>query len=65
MVSQGWAGGEEGIDLQGQASPKGVPAIEVREDGQMGARPSMRTVHKVGSGTIGTEDARVAGCDRR
>ena len=65
MVSQGWAGGDEGIDLQGQASPKGVPAIEVREDGQMGARPTMSTVQRVGSGTIGTEDASVAGCDMR
>ena len=32
MVSQGWAGGDEGIDLQGQSSPKGVPVVEVRED---------------------------------
>lgn len=53
------------MDRQGHASPSGVPAIEVRDEGQIGASPSMRTVHSVGNGITGTEDARVEGCDKR
>ena len=61
MVSHGCAGGEAGIDLHGQASPRGTPAMVAREEGQMGARPSMRTSHRVGIGTTGTEEASVDG----
>ena len=58
---------EEKIDMlrQGQASPSGVPAREVREEGQMEPRPSMRTVQRVGRGMMGTEEARVEGWERR
>jgi hypothetical protein len=59
MVSQG---GEEGMVDKGQASPRGVPSIAVREEGQMGARPSMRTCQRVGRMTIGMEEAWVVGC---
>jgi hypothetical protein len=69
MFSHGAPGGEGGRDEQGQASPRGVPFTEARPDekevGQMGARPSMRTVQSVGSGMMGTEEARVRGCERR
>ena len=61
MVSHGCAGGEAGIDLHGQASPRETPAMVVREEGQMGARPSMRTSHRVGSGMIGTDETNVDG----
>ena len=65
MFSQGCPGGDGGMDLHGHASPRGVPAIEVREEGQMGASPSIRTSHRVGKGTTGTDEARVDGWDRR
>ena len=53
------------MESQGQASPRGVPDMLVRVDGQMGERPLTRTPHSVGKGTIGTDEARVDGCDRR
>jgi hypothetical protein len=65
IVSQAWAGGEAGMLRQDQASPSGVPAREVREEGQMEPRPSMRTVQRVGRGMMGTEEARVEGWERR
>ena len=65
IVSQGWAGGDCGIDRQGQASPIEVFAITVRVEGQIGARPFTKTSQRVGRGTIGTEEARVDGCDSR
>lgn len=65
MVSQGWAGGEGTMDLQGQASPSGVAPMQVREEGQMPARPSIRTFHRVGRATMGTEEASVEGCDSK
>lgn len=46
---------------RGQASPSGVESIWVLDAGQTGASPSMRTVHRVGSGIIGTDDACVDG----
>lgn len=50
-----------GMEEQGQASPREVPLIAVREGGQMGANPVMRTFQRVGSGTIGIDDACVDG----
>lgn len=41
----------------GQASPREVSSSTVRDGGQMGARPSMRTDQRVGRGTIGIEEA--------
>jgi hypothetical protein len=49
----------------GHASPREVESICVREEGQIEARPSTKTCQRVGSGTIGTEDACVVGCDRK
>ena len=49
----------------GQASPRLVPSMTVREAGQMAARPSMRTDQRVGSGTMGTDEASVRGWEMR
>lgn len=49
----------------GQASPREVPSITVREAGQMAARPSIRTDQRVGRGTMGTDEARVRGWEMR
>lgn len=57
MVSQGALVGEVGMDESGQASPSAVPSIAVREEGQIGASPSISTPHRVGRRMIGTEDA--------
>jgi hypothetical protein len=65
MFSQACAGGEAGSEEQGQASPRGVPLICVRVDGQIGARPSMSTDQRVGRGTIGIDAACVVGCAKR
>lgn len=53
------------MDERGQASPRGVESIAVREEGQIGARPSMRRVQRVGRRTMGTEEARVVGWEIR
>jgi hypothetical protein len=67
MVSQGAEPGVEfaGMVERGQASPREVESISVREGGHIGARPSISTCQRVGSGTIGTEDACVVGCDKK
>jgi hypothetical protein len=65
MDSHGWAGGEAGREEHGQASPRGVPLIDVRVAGQMGERPSIKTDQRVGSGTMGMEAACVVGWARR
>lgn len=65
MVSQGWALGEDGMEEQGHASPKGTPSICVRDVGQMLPRPSVRTFQSVGMVMIGTEEAWVEGWVRR
>ena len=67
MVSQGWdCGGREfASTVRGQASPRDVLSMLVREEGQMGARPSIRTDQRVGRGTMGIEEARVLGWERR
>lgn len=54
-----------GIELHGQASPRGTPLIAVRDAGQIGARPSISTFQSVGMGTISALDACVDGCERR
>lgn len=61
MDSQGCAGGEGGIALQGHASPIDTPSICVREGGQIGERPSMRTFQRVGIKIIGTDETWVEG----
>lgn len=65
MPSQGLAGGDWGKAEHLHASPRDTPSICVREGGQIPEKPSMRTDHKVGTETIGTDDARVEGCERR
>lgn len=65
MFSQGWASGGEGIEEQGHASPRETPAICVRDAGQMDARPSVRTLQRVGTVMMGAEEAWVDGCERR
>jgi hypothetical protein len=54
-----------GIVDNGQASPRETPSSCVRDGGHMGARPSIRTCHRVGSGTIGTEEACVVGWEMK
>ncbi len=61
MVSHCCVVGSDGRVDRGQASPRDVLSIVVREGGQMGARPSIRTDQRVGRRTIGTEEACVEG----
>lgn len=61
MFSHGCAGGEGGKVEHGQASPIERPSTWVRDGGQMGVSPSIRTVHKVVIGTMGTDEANVDG----
>lgn len=49
------------MEERGQASPRGVPSTAVREEGHMGARPSIRTDQRVGRTMMGTEEAWVVG----
>ena len=63
MVSHNCAGGDLGIVVHGQASPRGMPSIDVREAGQIEDRPSMRTDQSVAMDTTGTDDACVVGCE--
>jgi hypothetical protein len=49
----------------GQASPREVASRVVREAGQIGARPSIKTDQRIGRGTMGMEEARVLGWERR
>ena len=53
-----------GIELQGQASPRETPLMAVRDGGQIGARPLIKTFQSTGMGTMMTLEAWVAGCDR-
>jgi hypothetical protein len=48
-----------------QASPSEVESIWVRDGGQMGDKPSIKTCHKVGKETTGTEDACVVGWEMK
>lgn len=54
-----------GIDEQGQASPREMPLMAVREAGQMGASPAIRTFHNTGRTTTGLDEACVVGWERR
>lgn len=65
MFSHGCAGGDAGMAEQGHASPIDIPSTCVREGGHMGDSPSISTDHSVGMGIIGTEEARVDGCESR
>lgn len=65
MDSHNSAGGDWGREEHGQASPMETPSTCVRDEGQMLPNPSMRTLHNVGMVTIGTDDARVVGCDSK
>ena len=65
MVSQGCEAAVIGRVESGQASPREVPSITVREAGQMAERPSTSTDQRVGRGTMGTDEARVRGCEMR
>jgi hypothetical protein len=50
-----------GIDLHGQASPRDTPLMVVRDAGQIGASPLMRTFQSTGMGTISMLEACVDG----
>src|SRR4051794_27053784 len=57
-----WAGW--GMELHGQASPRDTPLMAVRDAGQMGARPLIRTFQRTGMGTMITLEACVDGWER-
>lgn len=61
IVSHDWVVGSLGRVERGQASPREVLSRTVRDEGQTGARPSMRTDQRVGRRTIGTDEACVDG----
>jgi hypothetical protein len=67
MVSHGCESGERDLVrvVRGQASPSDVLSMLVREAGQIGPRPSIKTDQRMGRGTMGMEDARVLGWERR
>jgi hypothetical protein len=65
MLSQGREATDTGSVESGQASPREVPSITVREVGQIGARPSIMTDQRVGRGTTGTDEATVRGWEMR
>lgn len=65
MDSQGSETESVGIEVRGHASPRDMPSMIVREAGQMGAKPSMRTCHRVGTGTMKTDEAWVVGWEMR
>lgn len=65
MLSHSCAEGDLGKSEQTQASPSDVPSICVLEGGQIEDNPSDRTDHSVVIGTMGTDEASVAGCERR
>lgn len=54
-----------GIDEHGQASPREMPLMAVREGGQMGAKPVISMSQNVGTRTIGIDEACVEGWDSR
>ena len=61
MFSQGSAGGLEGIEEHGQASPSDTPSTCVRVAGHMLDRPSINTDHRVDKDMTGTEMVVVVG----
>jgi len=63
MPSQGCDVGKS-VDwrtFEGQASPRVVPSMVVRDDGQIGARPSIKTDQRTGRGIMGMDEATVRG----
>lgn len=50
---------------EGHASPREVPSIVVRDEGHIGANPSMRTDQRTGRGIMGMDEATVRGWDKR
>lgn len=54
-----------GMEEHGQASPREIPLMAVREGGQIGANPVISMSQKVGKRTIGIDDACVDGWDSR
>lgn len=50
-----------GIEVQGHASPSEMPSMAVRDGGQIGASPDIKTFHNTGMTTIGVEEACVVG----
>jgi hypothetical protein len=61
MFSHGCAGGVEGIEKHGQASPSDTPFTCVRVGGHMLESPSIKTDHNVGKGMTGAEERVVLG----
>jgi hypothetical protein len=61
MFSHGCAGGLDGIEEHGHASPSDTPFICVRVAGHMLDNPSINTDHSVGKDTIGVEEILVVG----
>jgi len=67
MPSQGCDEGRS-VDwraFEGHASPREVPSIDVRDEGHIGARPSMSTDQRIGRGMMGMDEATVRGWERR
>lgn len=61
-----WGGGGScGMLEQGHASPRETPLMAVRDEGQMGAKPDIKTFHRTGRMTMGLDVAWVVGWSRR
>ena len=65
MLSHGCAGGLDGIEEHGQASPRDTPFTCVRVAGHMLESPSINTDHSVDRDMTGTEEIVVVGWERR
>jgi hypothetical protein len=61
MFSHGRAGGLDGIEEHGHASPSDTPFICVRVAGHMLESPSISTDQSVGNDTTGAEEIVVVG----
>jgi hypothetical protein len=60
VLDVGW-----GMERHGQASPRETSLRTVRDVGQIGPNPSINTFQRVGTETIGIEDAWVEGWDSK
>ena len=65
MLSHCCAGGLNGIEEQGQASPSDTPLTWVRVAGHMPDSPSISTDHSVGNDTMGVGEIVVVGWESR
>lgn len=65
MFSHGCAGGADGIEEHGHASPSETPFTCVRVAGHMLESPSINTDHSVDKDTTGVGAIVVVGCERR